>query len=301
MTIEIDEQCEKITEKIIEQSRSLIEINYWDSLTIAKLNRWLGNFENKEEKYLAAMLLYRLIYRSRDATISLGKDIFHSKLPQILEDTNIYRTETISEWLRVINSSRDARSLPFRFSTISNVDRRPVKSSALIYSQLEDAFFDKNIGWSCDHYNELPTKIKAIVLFDDIIGTGEQFEKFYIERNLDKSHLKIIYLPFAAVSRSYTQLEEKYENLIISPVEIIKDEHSFFTDTNRLLNQSPNFTPDTFKSFYLEFCRKKGINVNDKLGKGELALTYIFNDSTPNNNLAVLWHKEDGWHTLFKR
>jgi hypothetical protein len=301
MTINIDERCERIADKIIEQSRSLIEIKYWDNLTIAKLNRWLSNFDTKTEKYFAVILLHRLVYRSQDAILSMGKEIFHARLPQLLEDNKVYDMQSISRWLHDINSSRKYRTLPFRFSAIANVDNRPVKSGEIIYKLLQNEFFDKQLGWSCEKFDELPKTIKAIILFDDIIGTGEQFESFYLEKKLNEKDLKIIYMPFAAVSASYKELESKYSNLIISPVEVITGEHSFFSENNRLLNKAELFTSEDFKIFYLDFCQRKGINVQDKLGKGELALTYVFNNSTPNNNLAVLWHKEDGWHTLFKR
>ncbi|MBT0384038.1 phosphoribosyltransferase-like protein [Morganella morganii] len=301
MKIKIDDQGKEIIDKIIEQSRFLIEIKYWDNLTISKLNDWLKNFDTLEERYLSVMLLHRLIYRSRDAYSSMGKEIFHTKIPQILEDKGIYTIQTISEWLHDINSPKISRSLPFRFSSISNVDCRPVKSGAVIYNLLEDEFFDRQLGWHCDKYESLPDRIKAIILFDDIIGTGEQFENFYLERGLDKSELTIIYIPFAAVSNIYKNLELKYSNLIISPVEVIMENHSFFSSENRFLNKKECFTSEDFKELYLDFCRKKSIKVEDKLGKGELALTYVFNNSTPNNNLAILWHRDDGWNTLFKR
>lgn len=300
-SIELDEHCEKIITNILEQSKQLIEINYWDNITIAKLNNWFENFDTKIEKYLAAVLLHKLIFRSKEATIALGKNIFHLILPKILEDNDIYQINDIQSWLKDLDSTQDARNLPFRISAISNVDLRPVKSSSIIYNTLEDNFFDKNLGWGCDHFEKLPEKIKSIILFDDIIGTGEQFEKFYLERKLNESKLKVIYIPFAAVTNSYNLLNDKYDNLVIHPVEKITDNHNFFSTDNRLINKDDIFCSESFKELYLDFCKRKNINLKDKLGKGELALTYMFSNSTPNNNLAVLWHKDDNWHTLFKR
>lgn len=302
MPISIDEQSEKLTEKIIEQSKSLISIKYWDNLTHSRLIKWLSNFKSKEEKYLAAVILHRLIFRNKQATLAMGKNIFNAILPQALEDNNIYTINDIKEWMQTINSTNKSRNLPFRISTIDNLDKKPAKSSSTIYNELKKEFFDGNLGWNNSKLSELPPHIKCLIFFDDIIGTGKQFETFYLERNMDKIEQKILYIPFAAVSESYKTLVNKYHNLIIIPVEVITEKHGLFCDDNRLFEKKGSFTHKDFRDFYLRFCHENNINIVDKLGKGDLALTYIFNGSTPNNNLAVLWHRADNnWENLFKR
>lgn len=112
---------------------------------------------------------------------------------------------------------------------------------------------------------------------------------------------KIIYIPFATTKHTKDMLEGKYANLIISPVEIIEPSNSFFCEHNEFLCNIEGYTPDDFREYYLKVCKQKKINLNGNLGVGGLELTYVFNSSTPNNNIAMLMHKSDTWSGLFKR
>jgi hypothetical protein len=151
------------TEAIIEQSKKLIKIGYWDNVKVSVLQRWLDNFKDEKEKYLAASVLSELIYRNRETVTSMGYNIFSIILPQILEELDIYHIEDIEKWMNDINSPKHARNLPFRTSVINNVDSKVTKSGDVIHTFLQRDFFDKNLGVKVENIEKLPPRIKAIV------------------------------------------------------------------------------------------------------------------------------------------
>jgi hypothetical protein len=299
--MKINESFDDHIEHVFSCAKKLIEIEYWDNISQRDLENWICNFTSREERYLAAAILYTLIFRNYKSTSTLGQNIFHIILPQILDENNIYSSTSIKEWLEKLNSVH-CRTLPFRFSAIDDVDDRGAKSSSNILTQLKNKFFDNNL--SINSHNipfHINKGIKAVIFFDDIIGTGTQFEGFYLDRGLDKVEAKIIYIPFATTKHAKDILEGRYANLIISPVEFIEPSNSFFCEHNEFLCNIEGYTPDDFKEYYLKVCEQKKINLNGNLGVGGLELTYVFNSSTPNNNIAMLMHKSDTWSGLFKR
>lgn len=102
--MKIDHITARDTEAIIEQSKKLIKIGYWDNVKVSVLQRWLDNFKDEKEKYLAASVLSELIYRNRETVTSMGYNIFSIILPQILEELDIYHIEDIEKWMNDINS-----------------------------------------------------------------------------------------------------------------------------------------------------------------------------------------------------
>lgn len=284
------------------RAKKLIELEYWDNITQRELEHWIQNFKSREEKYLAAAILHTLIFRNRKSIKTLGENIFHIILPQLLEEHDIFKIDSICNWLKLLKSNRARSTLKIRFSAIDDIDDKAVKSSSTILSELKGKFFDGTLSVNSHNLSEHVTKgVNTFIFFDDIIGTGEQFDTFFQKRNLDKLNARIIYIPFAAIPNSINYLEKKYKNLIIHPVEIIEPAHSFFCESNDFLKYADELTPQQFKDFYLTLCKSKKININGNLGVGGLELTYVFSSSTPNNNLAMLMHKNDDWSGLFTR
>lgn len=297
--MKIDHITARDTEAIIEQSKKLITIGYWDNVKVSVLQRWLDNFKDEKEKYLAASVLSELIYRNRETVTSMGYNIFSIILPQILEELDIYHVEDIEKWMNDINSPKHAWDLPFRTSVINNVDSKVTKSGDVIHTFLQRDFFDKNLGVKVENIEKLPPRIKAIVFFDDMLGSGTQIDTFMKETNLDVLGKKIIFIPFAALRDSTMKIQAKYKNLIIRPVEYLDENHSFFRASNRRINREFFYTHNDFLRLYIDICKKNSIN--NPLGFGNFGLSYVLANSTPNNNLSFLWFENEGWNRLFKR
>ncbi|HEB4938796.1 TPA: hypothetical protein R0J32_004644, partial [Klebsiella quasipneumoniae] len=197
------------------------------------------------------------------------------------------------------NSPKHARNLPFRTSVINNVDSKVTKSGDVIHTFLQRDFFDKNLGVKVENIEKLPPRIKAIVFFDDMLGSGTQIDTFMKETNLDELGKKIIFIPFAALRDSTIRIQSKYKNLIIRPVEYLDENHSFFRASNRRINREYFYTHNDFLRLYIDICNKNSIS--NPLGFGNLGLSYVLANSTPNNNLSFLWFENEGWNRLFKR
>ena len=297
--MKIDHITLRDTEAIIEQSKKLIMIGYWDNVKVSALQRWLDNFKNEKEKYLAASVLSELIYRNRNTVTSMGYNIFSIILPQVLEELDIYHVDDIDQWMHDINSPKNARYLPFRTSVINNVDSKVTKSGDLIHTFLQRDFFDKNLGVKVENLKSVPHTTKAIVFFDDMLGSGTQIDTFMKEPKIDELGKKIIFIPFAAIRESAIKIQAKYNNLHIRPVEYLDDNHRFFRETNWRINRENFYSHKDFLKLYEDMCDKNSI-INP-LGFGELGLSYILTNSTPNNNLSFLWFENEGWNRLFKR
>lgn len=292
---------DELYSKIVDRCYKLIDLHYWDTIEKETLLLWLNNFETPEERYLAISILGCLIFRNKKSIESFGANIFHIILPQLLSDNQIYEIESIKEWETILSDGKSRSILPFRFSTIENIDDLPAKSGSFIYKSLQRIYFDKTLGINCGSIDKLEPKVKAIILFDDIVGTGEQFLTFYSKYNLEQLDKKIIYIPLAAHEKSTSLLNEKYNNLIVHPVEKISKECEFFSEHNKYLNNKDISTPEEFLSYYLDFCENKKIKITNKLGHGNMGLTYCFSESTPNNNLSLLSYKDSSWSALLKR
>jgi hypothetical protein len=305
MNLPIPEDAESISERIFANANKLIEYKYWDGVQDYELLAWINNFNTREEKYFAASILLTLIYRNQNAIKTFGAQLFQITIPNYLEEKQIYSINCLDSWLEKLNMSDARGSFPFRFSTIEGVDNKPAKSGASIFRALKKEFFDNSLSIGCQAFDKLAKnpKVNTLILFDDILGTGEQFDTFVEKTNLLELDLNILYCPFAANKSGLTDISKKYPTIDIMPVEILSEENGLFSTSNKLFYQNEICRADDFKTFYKTLCTDRNFKMKnaDLLGKGELALTYLFNDSTPNNNIAALWYGDKDWNKLAKR
>ncbi|MBB1342531.1 hypothetical protein H5158_12890 [Pseudoalteromonas sp. SR45-6] len=305
MTVKLPDDCGIISERIFEASKKLIEYNYWDNIEEHELSAWINNFLSEEEKYFAAVLLNSLIYRNSSAIKTFGAQLFHIIIPNYLEEKGIYEIESIDSWLRLLNQSGSRGVLPFRFTTVEAIDNKPAKSGATIFRELKRHFFDSDLGVGCQSLSQMVKnpKINTLIIFDDVIGTGEQFETFVKKYNVNQLGYNILYCPLAAHKSGIERIQKSYPNIDIKPIEILTELHSLFSAKNKLLEIGNATQHIEFLSFFKTLCdnRQFKIDSDNYLGKGELALTYLFKDSTPNNNISAIWYGDENWTRLAKR
>lgn len=303
MSIVIPEHHEIHYDNVREIAESLIKLRYWDGVELSNLNNWLSNFKSDEEKYLSAGILLSLIYRNEKSISSFASNIIQIKIPNILFKSDIYKINSLDDWHDKL--TKGDTTLPIRFSTIDD-DTIPGKSGDALYRSIQRKFFHKNLGIKCrnldDTINNFP-HVKAIFLLDDMLGTGEQFEEFVSTHKLDTKRVQFYYFPLAGIESSTIRLNEKYKNIKIIPVEILTNAQSLFSsENNAFRTNTPPPTEELLKQFYLDICRTRKIKTKMKVGYGDFALTYLFKDSTPNNNIAMLWYDEKSvWTKLTGR
>ncbi|MGR5281618.1 phosphoribosyltransferase-like protein [Photobacterium damselae] len=268
---------------------------------------WVNNFKNSEEKFLASCILDSIIFRNKSAMSAFSSQIFHIILPQLLSEKNIYEIESLSQWENDLMSSKARSIFPFRFTTIEGVDKKTGKSGQSLIRDVQREFFDKELNLSIytltdpEFIKKAKNAFNTIIILDDVQVTGSQFTDFIETFNLTESPFQYIYIPYAAFEDSINELNSKYNNIDIKPVEVLSKEHSFFSEKNEAFGTNDEELAENLKSMYLNICEKYGINVKEPLGFGDHALTYIFNNSTPNNNLPLLSYNGDNWNKLFTR
>jgi len=298
MNINTPDNMEDVFLRILNKCLKLIDLQYWDGIEKDILLSWAKQFDTDEEKFLGAAILNNLIYRSKAAVESFGSNIFHIILPSILENNGIYNFNDLGEWCAQLKN-KSCMEFPFRFSTIEGVDRFPGKSGSVIYRTLQRKYFDKNLGITPELIKGLKNPIKAVVFFDDILGTSEQFSAFVNKYLNQRTDIKYIYIPLVAHQDGLDAMSSAFPNIAIHPVEILTQENSFFSSENLLFKG--RVTTEEILVLYEKFCAKKNLKVKMANGHGNMALTYCFSDSTPNNNIPLLWYNSHDWTGLFTR
>jgi len=281
------------------RAKTYIQINYWN-ITEEELSLWLSNFESEEEKFLSAVLIYRLIYRNEQPRLSMYHHIIEILLPSILEQKSIYTITSLDQFHHDIKHT--FHNIPFRFATIEGVDGRASKSGhEILRSFVRKGSIHHNLETSISNVKNLDRNhVKAIVLFDDIMGTGEQFDTYLQNFQAELNDFTLIYCPLTAHIDAINHIKQKYPHVSVSPVEILDNKYAFF-NKDFMPKIAEHINMDDFQEFYYKFMKAKTKLKQNLLGKGDQSLLYIFDVSSPNNSLPILTYEDENWHKLFPR
>jgi len=292
MSFTLPELGQEFYDEVESRCYSLIENNYWDRIDNHTLEQWLENFKTDEERYLASQILFHFQYRNEKAMISMFKQILQVYLPQKLYELGVYTIPSLSEWENILSTDKSFK-LPFRFSTIDKEDKIGTSGHALFRLYGQNTLINKGIGCTINAKINLENR-KAIILVDDITGSGKQFIDFYTKhRNHFDKFENIIYCPLVAHEDAIIKIGSIADNIHIVPAEILtKKEHSFYTIFDEINSN------DTFISFYKKVVQQ--LKIKFPLGFNEQAILYAMNISTPNNNISVIYHNKQ-WNPLLKR
>jgi len=301
---EAPDWSESFYDDICAKSETYIHSGYWDDIEVRHLRNWLTNFKTKEEKYLAACILDSLVYRSRRMVNSSIDEIAITRIPSFLKEKKIEDVCCIKSWLLRL---RQGEAIPFRIIAIEDVDQRAGKSGAVLSRRVDERLhLARHLTKKLENFDSLHKDVRAIVLIDDFAGTGEQFVSFMNKlsekKNFDK--YEYLYVPLAAYKGAIGFIQESFPNVVVDPVEILTEEDSLFFPINGYFQGDKKNSVEAAKEFYLNLCANRGFaNTSFLLGKGELALTFGFDFSTPNNNIKLLYHNpnDNSWKNLLVR
>lgn len=299
----------ELTEQSILKCKRLVQLKYWDNINTVKLMAWFNNFKNDEEKFLAACILESIIFRNNAAIQAFSSHIFHVMLPNILENLGIYEVDSLSKWEQRLISTNARNLLPFRFTTIEGIDRKTGKSGQALLRDIQRLHFDKELILSVDtlvdqKFISRVNKSKAfntVIILDDVQVTGGQFNSFIKKYDLSNSPFNYIYIPLAAFDKSLNVINGKHNNIFVFPVETLNSDHSFFSINNEVFNFCEPTMLEGLKDLYNSIIEENKLVMDEPYGYGEHALTYVFSNSTPNNNLGILSYQNEQWNKLFTR
>lgn len=295
---ELPPEWESFYEDMTWNARKYIKINFWQ-IKEEDFLLWLKNFETDHEKFIAALIIYRIIYRNNDSMLSMYYYIIDIILPNVLADLG-FELPHLDELHKRLNRGE---ALPFKFSTIENVDDQTGKSGNTILRDFARyGGFHKRFKISSERLSDIDRETcKVVVLFDDIMGTGEQFTSYLEKYHHNTKGLTLIYTPLSATRSAIDSFNhEKFTNVKIAPVEILDERYNFF-DKKFMPKIAESIDNKKLREIYIDLIKHKTKLKHNLLGRGDQALTYIFSVSTPNNTLPILWYSDDQWHGLVPR
>ena len=293
----------EVCTRILENTRVLVRLGYWSEVEYSNVLEWYENFHTDVEKFIAASILNRIIYRNNKVIKNFTSDFIHFKLPDFLSRKGYYEIGSIKSWKDKLKSISGLSEIPVRFSPVEgDLDGYPGHSGSSLFRLIRREHFHKKYGVTIQNLRDNVIRsaphVSVLVIFDDLVGTGSQFEKFYEDEQLDSLGLEIVYSPIAAHVDGLDRLS-KYRRLSVIPGEVLSEEASFFGSSHVAMNR--NIDMDEIRDSYNKIASKAKIPDEYASGKLGQALTYCFADSTPNNNLGALWFESDCWVPLFRR
>lgn len=289
------------TESIFDRCRDLITYNVWDGIPPHRLDSWIENFGTERERYLAAKILDALIYRSKDQTIALSKQLFQRVVPDLQRRRQIAPVLGDAYTRLKGNADPGVRIVPV------TLPGRPVQSGYSVGRYLRrDLLFSDEWLVDCSDVPSLVASGYVVIFFDDFLGTGTQFVDFVCETGLRPAlgTRRCVYAPLVAHKAGIEKLNITYAGeLSVAAVETLDESHSLFHEEAGSFPDGENST-GAARDFYYWLLKDRGIDVSgeSRRGFGCFELTYAFEHAIPDNSLPVLWWTESpNWQPLFIR
>ena len=297
--IDLPSEWEQFYDDMKSTALKYIKIGFWQ-IKEDDFILWLNNFKKDSEKFLAALMIYRFIYRNRDSMVSMYQYVVDLILPVELSELAGFEIDSLDDYHnRLVRGAE----VPFRFSAIEGVDNQTGKSgSAILREFARSGPFHNKLKISPTKLKDLNrNQCKLVVFFDDIMGTGEQFNKFLETFYADAKGLKLLYCPLAATTKALDSFDyEMYPDVRIRPVEILDKKYNFF-DKALMPMIAEDIDIEELKKTYDHLIKRNTKLKKDLYGRGDLSLTYIFSVSTPNNVLPLFYYESESWNKLVPR
>lgn len=300
---------ERMYEEILKRCHSYISLEYWDNIDNIKFNKWLDNFKTPEEKYLAALILHKVVYRNKKCILSMLSNIMQIVLPQYLNNKNIFIINNLEEWEgKLYDSSKGFHNVAqFRISTITTGD---LGESGHAYMRiLREHFVNKHMLCditSKDLQRSKLSYVKSIVFIDDFIGTGTQINEF-LEKNIKSLTLfdNIAIMPLVAHEKGIKSVLSKAKELKLN-IEVLPVEYLTYENSYLYYNEDTDYKFDgintlgDFYTFYQDLVISKKLESNENaFGFGNLGTTHLFSTGVPDNNLPIIYKNiTHVWHAL---
>ena len=278
----------------------LIENRLWNGIDIFRYRSWWKNFSGTQERLLAALLIDRLIYRSEEHMLSMLFDLLTMSLPNCMRlngDANYQRNRKLLTLLRQ-NKGANIRLVNF------NEKDKPSQSSGEITNIINHYMKVKRKYIIAQDLIEKSYQegVRTFILVDDMICTGGQIKTALdaIKPN-NYADAKFYVAVCCACDEGLTHIHNYYPNIGIAYTEyLVVEDHSFFKSLD--YSKIPFESIEELKKFYEEFSIPKKFLKNKLYGKGDLALVYAFQNSTPNASLPILyWSIDQVYQFLNKR
>lgn len=152
-------------------------------------------------------------------------------------------------------------------------------------------------------------RVQALVLIDDLLGTGNSAEGYFKQLAADcgdllrQPHLAVYFVVVTGFEEAQDRVESVLKELQL-PIEThILDP---LDSSDKCFSENSKILPDRTERLRAEqLAREHGVALvkNYPLGYGDCQCAIVFSESCPNNSLPIFWAKSDDpkWRPLFRR
>ena len=280
--------------------------NIWNGISFSDVERFLTNFG--EDRIVGLTLLDMLIYYSYEQEEYIVKNLIRLLKRELWISEEVGKRD---KFAREINKSLNEVYKTMCFIPVNDHDPSDSAFSlTTIYKKSEDV--SRMVEYV--EVKDIPLMIalqkKFFVFYDDIIGTGTQFRKFWsktehfgkqnitlnyiAEKNPD---IKFYYLVLGGYKNSIDTLMEEFPNLKVIASEIFTKDYDIFNEENEYWE----FNSDK-REQVLQYIQKKESELGSK-SSFSLNLPLLFQHSRASNTaLSLYWFsKPDKWKELYRR
>lgn len=297
--MKIPDNAESFVSSVEADSRKLIELGLWP-VAQSRFDGWLRQFCGQEERFFAASVLNQLTLRTskqfESGLAALFRGSVSSEIFPDLDDLAL--TDKLA-------SKADPR---IRLVPVICEADPPTKSGPLVLRRLQRILriHSKWMVWPWQAGTLIDQgKVDHIVFVDDFLGSGKQFEKFASQWGFSgrKTGAKYIYAPVASHASGLKHIDDNLSFVKVVTAERLNEADEFFSDNVWKNIGQGSATAADAKDWYLDFAKRKEMEPKSTgiLGVGDLALTFGFSHSTPNNCIPLLWYESAQWQSLLER
>lgn len=287
-------------EQVVDRSRKLIQTGIWEGIEEDRLANWLGSLRNCGAELLGAYLLDNLAFRSRQQYASLLDTVFH--------DLHLTVGGKSQRLLDVLASApTDPELVSVRVVPVIGQAQPPTKSGPYILRLAQRRYRMKSEWLAWAHSLHAAKDLTHIFFVDDFCGTGEQFETFLNDIDIQKirdqnSSVSITYLVTVIHSKGRGHLKDKFPFVNVVCGESLLPVNAVMSPEALARYRVPGFAEEIEKQ-YESVLEQTGLPTRGKMteGFGSLGLAFAFTHATPNNTLPIFWMSKPKLAALLDR
>ena len=297
-----DEQWEKQVMKKIRFMTNYI----WNGISLSDVESFLANFGTN--RIVGLVLMDMLIYYSCEQEEFIVENVIR------LLNRDLWISGGLGDTTR--SSALISEELKSAYSNMCFVpvkDQDPSDSAYSLTAMYKKSdYLSKEVKFI--DIEDIPLMIalkkECFVFYDDIIGTGNQFQTFWNIKSHFKNHkvtlneiselnpnIRFYYLVFGGYEKSINELMVQFPSIKIIASEIFTSDYNIFDENNEYWE----FNKDK-KELVWRFVNEKEKELKSK-SRFSLNLPVLFQHSRASNTaLSLYWFsKQDKWKQLYRR
>lgn len=320
MAIEIEQFKKDMWERI-----QILNSTIWENRILkTKVDNWLQNFSQEEEKVMALYLLSEFMYfgdsQMRVLLKSLYRDLFRYPIIEVIRKS---LADTLDSNAIELKFSEELKNT--RFIGIGN----PSESGAhLLYFFRQENNLSKRNFIQTDEINTAANiDVQRVVFLDDFCGSGSQVKRdkgltdFVTYLKTTRPGVKIDYLMLVGTEVGIANIAKTslFDNVnaviqLDNSFKVFESNSRYFMDVDLpfVLDEVKKFASEYGSILIAKLCEVEGITIpaqiavcasNNALGFGNCQLLVGFHHNTPDNTLPIIWYDEKNhtWNPIFKR